>query len=93
MRCLSLTGLRWAMKTGIFILGTLTIMTVVKNKFTEQIDTHQILNLKLSVMHLNWFNQRIDSFYTLHYAIISHLTHIKLGILYKDYFLFRVYFQ
>ena len=28
MRCLSLSGLRWAKKIGIFILGTLTLMTV-----------------------------------------------------------------
>ena len=28
MQCLSLSGLRWAKKTGIFILGTLTLMTV-----------------------------------------------------------------
>ena len=28
MQCLSLSGLRWAKKTGIFKLGTLTIMTV-----------------------------------------------------------------
>ena len=28
MQCLSLSGLIWAKKTGIFILGTLTIMTV-----------------------------------------------------------------
>ena len=28
MRCLSLSGLSWAKKTGIFIIGTLTIMTV-----------------------------------------------------------------
>ena len=28
MWCLSLSGLRWAKKTGIFILGTLTLMTV-----------------------------------------------------------------
>ena len=28
MRWLSLSGLRWAKKTGIFILGTLTLMTV-----------------------------------------------------------------
>ena len=28
MRCLSLSGLRWAKKTGIFILGTLSLMTV-----------------------------------------------------------------
>ena len=28
MQCLSLSGLRLAKKTGIFILGTLTLMTV-----------------------------------------------------------------
>ena len=28
MRCLSLSGLRWAKKTGIFILGILALMTV-----------------------------------------------------------------
>ena len=33
MRCLSLSGLCWAKKTGIFILGTLTIMTVAKRTF------------------------------------------------------------
>ena len=31
MRCLSLSGLRRAKETGIFILGTLTIMTVAKH--------------------------------------------------------------
>ena len=30
MWCLFLSGLSWAKKTGIFILGTLTIMTVTK---------------------------------------------------------------
>ena len=33
MRCLSLSGLCWAKKTGIFILGTLTIMTVGQRRF------------------------------------------------------------
>ena len=32
MRCLSLSGLCWENKTGIFILGTLTIMTVDKTR-------------------------------------------------------------
>ena len=33
MRCLSLSGLCWAKKIGIFILGTLTIMTVRQKLF------------------------------------------------------------
>ena len=35
MRCLSHSGLRWAKKTGIFKLGTLTLMTVGSHLFNK----------------------------------------------------------
>ena len=37
MRCLSLSGQRWSKETGIFILGTLTLMTVANHGFVNRV--------------------------------------------------------
>ena len=47
MRCTSLSGLCWAMKTGIFILGTLTIMNVIKQEKIYIIDSDLVGRMQL----------------------------------------------